>query len=153
LADAGTCIIHNPLSNLRVGSGLAPIRRMIDAGATVAIGTDACNTADSHNMFEAMRLSAYLSRPIEPDPARWVSCAEAFRMATVGGARTLGLDGVVGRIAHGFKADLVFLDSNDILYAPLRDPLLQMVNGEAGRSVARVMVGGRTICANGRMLT
>ena len=152
LADAGGSIVHNPMSNLRLGSGVAPARAMLDAGLNLAIGTDATNTSDGQNMFEAVRLAAYLSRIGDPDPARWLSAEEAFHAATIGSAKALGL-GSVGRLDPGFAADIVFVDLAHINYVPLRAPLLQLVFAENGAAVESVMIGGRMVLEHGEMLT
>ena len=152
LAEAGASVVHNPLSNLRIGSGVAPARAMLDAGLNLAIGTDASNTSDGQNMFEALRLAAYLSRIADPDPARWLSAEDAFRAATVGSAATLGLRHV-GRLDPGFAADIVFVDLRHIHYVPLRDPLLQLVFAENAAAVDSVMIAGRMVLEHGRMLT
>lgn len=152
LADAGTSLVHNPMSNLRLGSGVAPARAVLDAELTLGIGTDASNTSDGQNMFEAMRLAAYLSRIADPDPARWLSVEEAFRAATLGSAIALGFRDI-GRIEPGCAADIVFLDTSHINYVPLRAPLLQLVFAENGAAVDSVMIGGRMVLEHGRMLT
>ena len=152
LAAAGASVVHNPMSNLRIGSGVAPARAMLDAGLNLAIGTDATNTSDGQNMFEALRLAAYLSRIADPDPARWLSVEEAFRAATVGSAKALGLRHG-GRLDPGFAADVVFVDLRHVHYVPLRAPLLQLVFAENGAAVDSVMIGGRMVLEHGRMLT
>jgi guanine deaminase len=153
IADAGGAVAHNPLSNLRLGSGLAAVRAMLDCGLAVGIGTDATNTSDTQNMFEAARLAAYLSRLRGSEYAQWISASEAFTLATVGSARVLGFAGKLGTIAQGAFADLVFLDLGHINYVPLRDALLQLVNAESGAAIEAVMVGGRFILRDGRLLT
>jgi guanine deaminase len=152
LADAGAAVVHNPMSNLRLGSGVAPARAMLDAGLTVAIGTDATNTSDGQNMFEALRLAAYLSRIADPDPQRWLSAEDVFRAATTGSAAALGFDRL-GRLDPGFAADIVFLDVRHVNYVPLRAPLLQLVFAENGAAVDSVMIGGRMVLDHGRLLT
>jgi guanine deaminase len=152
LAAAGASVVHNPMSNLRIGSGVAPARAMLDAGLNLAIGTDATNTSDGQNMFEALRLAAYLSRVADPDPARWLSVDGVFRAATVGSAAALGLRRV-GRLDPGYAADIVFVDLRHINYVPLRAPLLQLVFAENGAAVDSVMIGGRMVLEHGRMLT
>jgi len=152
LADAGATLVHNPMSNVRLGSGVAPARAMLDAGLTLAIGTDASNTSDGQNMFEALRLAACLSRITDADPCRWLSAEDAFRAATEGSAAALGFGGI-GRLEPGFAADIVFLDLAHINYVPLRSPLLQLVFAENGASVDSVMIGGRMVLEHGRMLT
>ncbi|MBV9524001.1 MAG: amidohydrolase family protein, partial [Alphaproteobacteria bacterium] len=86
LADHGCAIVHNPMSNLRIGSGVAPVRAMIEAGLRIGIGTDASNTSDGQNMFEATRLAAFLSRATTPETRRWLAVEEVFRLATLGSA-------------------------------------------------------------------
>ena len=152
LADAGASVVHNPMSNLRLGSGVAPARAILDAGATLAIGTDATNTSDGQNMFEALRLAAYLSRIADPDPQRWLAAEDAFRAATVGSAAALGFR-QVGRLDPGYAADIVFLDLRHIHYVPLRAPLLQLAFAENGAAVDSVMIGGRMVLEHGSMLT
>ena len=153
IADAGGAIAHNPLSNLRLGSGLAAVREMLDCGLTVGIGTDAGNTSDTQNMFEAARLASYLSRIRGPEYREWLTAAEAFTLATAGSARVLGFGDSIGAIAPNAFADLVFLDLAHINYVPLRDALLQLVNGESGTAIDAVMVGGRFVLHEGRLLT
>lgn len=152
LTAAGAGIVHNPLSNLRLGSGIAPLRALADAGMTLGIGTDASNTSDGQNMFEAMRLAATLSRAQGQPPERWIGATEAFRMATEGSARILGLDRV-GRIAPGWAADLLFLDLDYCHYVPLRDALTQIVFSETGAALREVMIAGETVFADNRVLT
>ncbi len=153
LADAGVKVVHNPLSNLRLGSGVAPVRRMLDRGIAVGIGTDAANTSDTQNMFEAARLAAYLSRLATPDYARWLSVEESFTLATTGSARVMGMGERIGRLAPGFAADIVFLDLSHINYVPLGDAAIQLVNGENGAAVDSVMIDGRMVLERGRLLT
>jgi 5-methylthioadenosine/S-adenosylhomocysteine deaminase len=153
IADAGGAVAHNPLSNLRLGSGVAAVRTLLDCGLSVGIGTDAANTSDTQNMFEAARLASYLSRIRGPGYREWLSAEEAFTLATAGSARVLGFAGKLGAIAPGAFADLVFVDLGHINYVPLRDALLQLVNGESGTAVEAVMIGGRFVLRNGRLLT
>jgi 5-methylthioadenosine/S-adenosylhomocysteine deaminase len=152
LADSGSAVVHNPMSNLRIGSGVAPVRRCLDHGVRVGIGTDASNTSDGQNMFEATRLASFLSRIATPDYRRWLSVEEVFAMATTGSAGVLGFSDI-GRIAPGCKADIVFLDLRHITYVPLRRPLLQTIHAESGAAVASVMIDGRMVLDAGRILT
>lgn len=153
LADAGASVSHNPLSNLRLGSGMAPVRLMLRHGVNVAVGTDSSNTSDTQNMFEATRLAAYLSRLQQVDYREWLGVEEAFAMATEGGARLLGFEGQIGRLAAGYRADIVFLDLGHINYVPCNNPLLQLVNTENGAAVDSVMIDGRMVLERGVMRT
>jgi 5-methylthioadenosine/S-adenosylhomocysteine deaminase len=152
LADAGCGAIHNPMSNLRIGSGVAPVRAMLSRGLRVGIGTDGTNTSDGQNMFEATRLAALLSRITTPDYEHWLSVEEAMRMATTGSIGILGFTDV-GRLGAGYKADIVFLDLGHITYVPLRDPLLQVVFAESGTAVDSVMIDGKFVLKAGKLLT
>ena len=152
LADAGCSAVHNPMSNLRLGSGVAPVRAMLSRGLRVGVGTDGSNTSDGQNMFEATRLAAFLSRIAMPDYAQWLSVEEAMRMATTGSMEILGFADV-GRLAPGYKADIVFLDLGHITYVPLRDPVLQVVFAESGAAIDSVMIGGKFVLRAGKLLT
>lgn len=152
LAEAGAGISHNPMSNLRLGSGIAPVRKLADAGVTMGVGTDASNTSDGQNMFEAMRLAATLSRAHTIDSNQWVRTSEAFDMATRGSAHLLGFD-TVGQIAQGWAADLVFLDQTYCHYTPQRATLDQIVFAENGAAVREVMIAGNMVFANDTVLT
>ena len=153
LADAGGAVSHNPLSNARLGAGVARPRLMLDQGVTVGIGTDSPSSADTQNMFEAMRWASYLSRVSTTDYRRWLGADEAFRLATEGSAAVLGMADRIGRLAPGYRADIVFLDLANANYVPLNDALLQLVFGENGSAVDRVMIDGRMVLENNRILT
>lgn len=152
LAGQGAGIVHNPLSNLRLGSGTAPVRALLDAEVVMGVGTDASNTSDGQNMFEAMRLAATLSRAQAGPADQWVSVPEAFVMATEGSAKIMGMPHL-GRIAAGWAADLLFLDRDYCHYVPLRDVLSQIVLAENGGALCAVMIDGRMVMEEGRILT
>jgi 5-methylthioadenosine/S-adenosylhomocysteine deaminase len=152
LGQAGVRVAHNPSSNLRLGSGVAPVRRMLNSGIGVGVGTDASNTSDGQNMFEAARLASYLSRIDGFDNDQWLSAGEAFGLATEGSAKVLGFE-KIGRLAPGYEADILFLRLDSPHFVPLRAPLIQMVFGENGASVHTVMIGGRIVFRDGKLLT
>jgi guanine deaminase len=152
LGQSGVRVAHNPSSNLRLGSGIAPVRKMLSNGIGVGVGTDASNTSDGQNMFEATRLASYLSRIDGFATDEWLSAGEAFHLATEGSAAVLGFD-KIGRLATGYEADIVFLRLDSPHFVPLRSPLIQMVFGENGASVHTVMIGGRIVFHDGRLLT
>jgi len=153
LAAAGVTAIHNPLSNLRLGSGIAPVRRMLERGLRVGLGSDGANTSDTQNLFEGMRLAAFVSRVTTPDESQWIGAAEAFHMATEGSMHALGWGEQLGRIEAGRAADLVLLDLAQPGYVPLRHAVRQLVHGESGAAVDRVLVGGELVFAHGKVLT
>lgn len=153
LADRGAAVAHNPGSNLRLGAGVARVRRMRERGIPVGIGTDGASSSDNQNMWEAVRLASFVSRIQGHDPGRWLSTAEVLDLATVGSARVLGFGEAIGRIAPGARADLVFLDLGHVNYVPLRDPVNQLVHVEDGTAVESVMVGGRLVVDHRRLTT
>jgi guanine deaminase len=153
LGGHGASVAHNPGSNMRLGSGLADARGMLDRHVNLAIGTDGASCADNQNMYEAMRLASFASKVQGPQRQRWLSTREAALAATEGGARALGLEGHVGRIAPGWKADLVLLDLDHPNWLPLNDPVNQLVHCEDGTAVDSVMIGGRMIVENRRCVS
>ncbi len=153
LADHGASVAHNPGSNLRLGSGIAPARQMQASGLNVGIGTDGAHCADNQNMFEAMRLASFVSRVQSFDPQDWLTTADALRMATEGSARALGMGDRIGAIAPGRKADIVFLDLDHPNLVPLNDPVNQLVHTENGGAVDSVMIGGRMVLQGGKFTT
>ncbi|HYE89989.1 MAG TPA: amidohydrolase, partial [Terriglobales bacterium] len=153
LGAAGGAVAHNPPSNMRLGSGIAAVRLMLDAGVTVGIGTDSPASSDTQNMFESLRWAAYLSRAASTDYRRWVGADEAFTMATEGSAAVLGMHDLIGRLAPGYRADLVLLDLSRPDFVPLNDALLQLVFSEAGGAVDSVMIDGRLVLDRGRIVT
>jgi cytosine/adenosine deaminase-related metal-dependent hydrolase len=153
LADAQAVVVHNPGSNLKLGTGLAPIPTMLARGVTVALGTDGVSTNDSPDLHRAMHLAAVLHRPHEPQRARWVSAREALRMATQGGATALRLAGQIGAIAVGMRADLVLYDLTAPPWVPFNDPIQHLVHVEDGRTVDTVLIDGRVVVAQGTVTT
>ena len=110
---------------------MAAARHYMNHGVTVGIGTDGSASSDNQNMFEAIRAAAFISRVRGVPPAEWISTADAFTMATEGSARVLGMQDFIGKIARGYKADLVLLDG---------DPLADIANAHR---IAAVMTRGR----------
>jgi cytosine/adenosine deaminase-related metal-dependent hydrolase len=152
LGQARASLAHNPASNLKLKSGIAPMRRVIDAGVNVALGCDNCSCGDCQSMFTAMKLLCLLTAAADPSPTD-VDAAMAIDAATTGGARALGLAGEVGAIAPGLQADLVMLNLCDIAYVPLNSAARQVVFAESGRGVHSVMVGGELVLDAGRITT
>lgn len=150
LADAGASVSHNPGSNLKLGSGVADVRSMLERGINVAIGTDGSSASDNLNVFEVMRLASYLSRVQDHPVERWITAREALHAATEGGARALGFE-KIGRIEKGYLADLTFIDLAALHYVPANDIVAQLVFGEDGTGVDSVMVGGRMVLDRGRL--
>lgn len=152
LRDAGGAIAHNPGSNMKLGNGMFRLRRALDLGVTIGIGTDGSSSSDNQNMYEAMRAASLLSKVQTPDPKAWASVEEVYQAATIGSARALGFKDI-GAIAPGMKADIVFLDLGAINWIPHHWSVNQMVHVEDGTGVRHVMIGGRFVVQDRRLLT
>ena len=153
LGDRGASVAHNPGSNMRLGSGLADTRAMLAAGVNLGIGTDGSNCSDNQNMYEAMRLASFVSKVRGPEWQRWLTTREAALAATEGSARALGFGGHLGRLAPGYQADIVMLDLDHPNWLPFNDPVNQLVHTEDGTAVASVMIGGRMVVEDRRVVT
>ena len=149
-AGRGLTAVHNPASNLRIGSGLAPIKRYLAAGARVALGTDGAASNDSQNMFDAIRLSALIHNQAGTDFGKWTSPRQALTMATGNGARAFGLD--AGVLATGKLADVTLLRRDTPAFTPLNDLMGQLVFCENGSSVDTVIVDGEVVVESGRLV-
>jgi 5-methylthioadenosine/S-adenosylhomocysteine deaminase len=152
LAEHGASLVHNPMSNLKLKSGLAPIRRLHEAGVNLALGCDNCSCGDCQNLFQGMKLFCTLAAITDPNPTG-VHAVHAITAGTVGGARALGLEGVVGAIRPGLRADLCLIDLADIAWMPLNSVARQLVYSETGRGVETVIVDGRIVMRDRRLLT
>ncbi|MBI2090393.1 MAG: amidohydrolase family protein [Deltaproteobacteria bacterium] len=148
-AKSGATPVHNPASNLRLGSGLAPVPAMLEKGVHVALGTDGAASNDGQNMFDAIRLASVIHNPSVNDFRRWVTPAQALAMATREGARALGLQ--AGALARGSLADVVLLRRDTPAFTPLNDPINQLALCENGSSVETVLVGGEIVVEGGRL--
>ena len=146
-------VIHNPVSNMMLGSGRAPLSNYVKSGITIGLGTDSSNCGTQHNLFEAMRLAAMLPRLNQPDYETWPTPKEALNMATVGGASIMESGSLRGKIKEGYDADLVFLSNNTIPWAPTQDVLSQLVFQETGHSIESVMIKGDWILRNRQILS
>ena len=152
LADAGANAVLCPAGNLKTKSGIAPIRDYMGAGVNLGLGCDNCSCGDAQNMFQAMKLLCGLAAVSDPEPGP-PSAADAMRTATLGGARAAGLDGQVGAIRPGMKADISILDLASLALVPLNSAARQLVFAEGGSGVETVIVAGQTVVENRRLTT
>ena len=152
LGGHGASVAHNPGSNMRLGSGIADMRRMLECGVNVGIGTDGANCSDNLNMYEAMRIASLASKVRGPDWQRWITTGEVLEAATAGSARALGFGDKLGRLAPGYQADIVFLDLENPNWIPLNHAVNALVHTEDGSAVHSVMVAGRMVVENRRPL-
>ncbi len=153
VAQRGATVIHNPASNGKLGSGRMRLDRMLLGGVRVGLATDGSGSNDNQNMFESMRMSGLIHNRSEADYRDWPAPGQILKAATANGAHALGLGGKVGSIAPGQFADLVLLTMESFHFAPLNDPVNQVVFCENGMSVRDVMVDGRWVVRGAKLLT
>jgi 5-methylthioadenosine/S-adenosylhomocysteine deaminase len=148
-AGRGVTAVHNPASNLRIGSGLAPVKKYLAAGARVALGTDGAASNDGQNMFDAVRLAGLIHNQAGTDFTQWMSPGQALTMATCKGAQAFGLD--TGVFAPGKLADVTLLRRDTPAFTPLNNVMGQLVFCENGSSVDTVIVNGEIVVEAGRL--
>ena len=152
VATQGVRVIHCPHSNMKLASGVAPITRLLRAGARVGLGTDGAASNNGLDMFAELRLAALLGK-IDSGDATALAAADAIALATLGGARALGLEHKVGSVEVGKRADLIALDVAHPAMQPLHDPQAQLAHCAAGPRVTHTFVGGRLLYENGAFHT
>ncbi len=150
MARKGVSCVHNPYSNLKLGSGIAPVPAMRRAGVNVALGTDGVSSHNSTDLFADMKLAAVLHNGAARDPMA-VTARQALEMATVNGARALGRNS--GRIAAGCTADLILVDFDAPNLIPCHDEAENLVFSAHGSNVCMNMARGKVIYRNGAFLT
>lgn len=153
LAASGTTVAHNSVCNLKLGSGFAPVLKMVERGVHVALSCDGAASNDNQVMFDVMKVAGLMHTVRDPHHQRWLRSRQIVRMATMEGARVLGLEGKLGLIRPGALADLTLLDMTTPAFTPLNDPFQHLVYAETGSSVRTVLVDGRVVVEEGRLLT
>ncbi|WP_295457085.1 TRZ/ATZ family hydrolase [uncultured Thiodictyon sp.] len=148
LAAAGAHVVHCPESNLKLASGFCPVVRLLEAGVNVALGTDGAASNNDLDMLGEMRTAALLAKGVSGSAAA-LPAAQALRMATLNGARALGLEREIGSIEPGKSADLVALDLRDAHTQPLYHPVSQLVYAAGRHQVRQVWIQGRQVIRDG----
>ncbi len=152
MAEKGVSAVHCPVSNLKLASGVANVKRMAELGINLALGTDGCASNNDHDLFEEIKLAALLAKGTSLDPTA-VPAYEALRMATVGGAKAQGRENEVGRLKPGFEADLIMLDVHKPRLQPLFDPVAAAAYAANGSDVCLTVVRGKVLYENGEWTT
>jgi cytosine/adenosine deaminase-related metal-dependent hydrolase len=152
LAETGTHVSHNPLSNSKLASGIAPIPEMLKAGVNVGLGTDGGPSSNDYDMIRAMRWASYLHKVRLGDPTI-MPCEQVFEMATLGGARAMGLEDQIGSLEVGKRADFVVIDMNKPHLTPAPDPISTLLCAGTGKDVRMVVIDGKIIVREGAVLT
>lgn len=153
LAEHQCSVVHNPLSNLRLGSGIAPILHYRQLGVNVAFGCDGAASNDSQDLLEAIKVGTLLHNTTDFDYRHWIHPRESVEMAAWGGAKGLGMERVLGSLDVGKQADLVLYDLTNLSLLPRTDPIGLLVMGRPSQAVSAVWVNGRQIVANGQVTT
>ena len=142
LKETGTSVSHNPVSNMMLGDGVAPVVEMLRQGVNVALGTDGAASNHSQDLFDTMK-SASLLQKVHHQDAGIIDPYAVLRMATAGGAKALGLSSVCGTIESGKRADLVLIDLDTVHSQPLNEVFSQIVHCAKASDVRTVMVDGK----------
>ncbi|MCW8828849.1 MAG: TRZ/ATZ family hydrolase [Gammaproteobacteria bacterium] len=151
-ADANAHVVHCPESNLKLASGFCPVQRLLDAGVNVALGTDGAASNNDLDMFGEMRTAALLAKGVAGD-ASALPAYRALEMATINGARALGLDAVCGSLVAGKAADIVAVKMDDLETQPLYHAISQLVYATARDKVSDVWVAGRHLLKDSQLTT
>jgi 5-methylthioadenosine/S-adenosylhomocysteine deaminase len=151
-ADRGCKVVHNPESNMKLASGVAPVSAMLKGGIVVGLGTDGCASNNNLDMFQEMDTAAKLEKSARLDPTV-MSARTVIRMATRNGAGTLGLESLIGTLEVGKKADLCIVDMNKPHLTPMYDEYSHLVYAVNGADVDTVLINGRIVMQNRKLLT
>ncbi|MDC7235252.1 MAG: amidohydrolase [Spirochaetales bacterium] len=152
MAAKGVTAVNNPTSNLKLANGFAPVKKLLDAGVNVALGTDGPGCNNNTNMFEEINLAGLINKGITEDPTV-IPAYKALQMATVNGARALGLEDETGTLETGKKADLILIDLNKAHFIPRYNLVSSMVYAAQGSDVKTVICNGRILMEDYRVLT
>ena len=150
-AERGVSVVHCPESNLKLASGFCPVEALRRAGVNLALGTDGCASNNDLDMFGELRTAALLAKGVSGDAAA-LDAACALRMATLGGARAMGLDADIGSIEVGKSADLICVDFDSIESAPCYNAISHLVYASGRHQVSDVWIGGRRKLDEGRLV-
>jgi 5-methylthioadenosine/S-adenosylhomocysteine deaminase len=152
LRDRKVGVIHNPTSNMKIASGVAPVAKMLAEGVRVGIGTDGAASNNDLDLWEEMRLAAFLQKVEQMDP-EVMPAATVLRMATIGGATAIGLGDSIGSLEAGKRADLIQVGFDDVHHVPTYDVLSHLVYVTDEQDVSAVIVDGKLLMNRGRFLT
>lgn len=152
IAENGSKIVHNPVSNLKLGSGIAPISDFLKANINVGIGTDNNNCNDSANLIEAIKTAALISKVTTGNYTKWVGARKALDMATIFGAKCFDAEDI-GELKEGYKADFTLVNITDLNYLPKNNRIYQFVYGENGKCIDTVIVDGKVVMEKTNLLT
>lgn len=151
LAETGTHLVHSPVANMKMATGILPLVDVLAAGVNVALGTDGALNNNSYDMFAEMKAACLLQNAVQKS-ASAMTAEKALEMATLGGARAMNRDQELGSIEVGKLADLVLVDMNRMHTAPVHDVVSNLVFSANASNVHTVFVGGRKVVEEGKVL-
>jgi len=152
LARRGVKVVHNPESNMKLASGVAPVPELLAKGVTVGLGTDGCTSNNNLDLFQEMDSAAKLHKVHRLDPTVMPSSV-VLEMATLGGAKVLGMEKEIGSLEVGKKADIIILSLNSPHLQPVYNIISQLVYSAMGADVRDVIIDGQLVMQNRRLLT
>jgi 5-methylthioadenosine/S-adenosylhomocysteine deaminase len=152
LKQRGVSVSHNPESNMKLASGTAPVPGYLSAGVAIGLGTDGAASNNDLDMFEAMRTASFLQKLETGDPQA-LSARTALEMATIGGARALGMNDRIGSLEPGKRADLIVVSMSAARQTPMYDPISHLVYTTRGDDVRTAIVHGKVLMKDRKMLT
>ena len=152
LARHGVSVAHNPQSNMKLASGIAPVRKMLDAGINVAIGTDGASSNNDLDMWEEMRTASLLQKVATMDPCA-IPAYTALQMATVNGAKAIGREGKLGVLTTGAFADILLVDIEKAHLYPHTNLISELVYSTHASDVDTVIVNGKIVVRNRKCLS
>ena len=151
-ADYGVNVSHNPASNMKLASGVAPVPDMLKAGITVGLGTDGCASNNNLDMIKEMSTAAKLHKVARLDPTV-MDAQTVVRMATIEGAKALGMDKITGSLEVGKKADIIILGLNKPHLTPMYSEYSHLVYAASGADIDTVIINGKVVMENRSLLT
>jgi 5-methylthioadenosine/S-adenosylhomocysteine deaminase len=152
LAEHEVRVVHNPESNMKLASGIAPVPEMIAKGITVGLGTDGCASNNNLDLFGEIDMAAKLHKVSKLDPTV-MNAHTLIKMATIEGAKALGLDTITGSLKVGKRADLIMIDTNMPHLTPMYNPYSHLVYAARGHDVKHVIIDGTVVMENRRLCT
>jgi 5-methylthioadenosine/S-adenosylhomocysteine deaminase len=147
-----TKVSHNPCSNLYLASGCPPIPEMLLAGVTVGLASDGPASSNNHSLFQAMKFAALMQKGFHQD-ATIMTAEKVMEMATIDGARAVGLEAQIGSVEIGKKADLIVIDYENAFMTPIHNPVSAIVYSALGHEVSTVIIDGRFVMRDGVVTT
>jgi 5-methylthioadenosine/S-adenosylhomocysteine deaminase len=152
LQETSTSVSYNPECHMKLALGIAPVTRMLASGVAVSLGTDTCAVNDNMDLFEAMRVGAFLQKVASMDPSV-VPAYQALEMGTIGGARALGMADRIGSLEPGKRADIIVVDLDRIHMRPINNLVNNLVYcASAAHDVETVIVDGEFLVRDRRLL-